>query len=77
MSKVGWNSKKRSTVTCLIRPDGDDIADIYGGTYYPAFLPMDVLQQVKAGDKFDVLCQDGLNYMCSIKKYQHRLLKHQ
>ncbi len=66
----GWviSRRKSKNITCLLRPEGDNVAEVYGGIYSPAFLPMEILMGIQLGDKFDILCTDGLNYMCKIAK---------
>ena len=54
-----------NSMSVLHRPDGDEVADTYGNYVSPS----DVLQHVKMGSKYDVLCKDGFNYVCQVVSY--------
>ena len=50
-------------MSALHRPVGDEIAEVYG-----PYKSKKDLKKLKLGDKFDMLCTDGLNYHVEIKE---------
>lgn len=48
----------------LCRPEGDQVAAFYGD-----YLSVEEIGNVKKGDRLEVLCNDGLNYLVRVQDY--------
>jgi hypothetical protein len=50
-------------MSALVRPNGDEIAVLYG-----PYKTKREITKIKVGDKLDMLCSDGLNYHVDVKE---------
>lgn len=50
-------------MTAVLRPDGDDIAAVYG-----PYKTKKEMKKIAKGDKLELLCSDGLNYHVEVKE---------
>lgn len=50
-------------MSLLRRPAGDEVAEHYGKYY-----DVNTLRFIKRGEKYEVLCSDGLNYIVEVKE---------
>ena len=50
-------------MSALLRPNGDEIASIYG-----EYMSKREVRKIQVGEKFDILCSDGLNYHVEVQE---------
>lgn len=51
-------------MSAYLRPHGDESAEFYGDYFTPK-----EIKKLEVGKKYEILCQDGLNYIVEIKKF--------
>jgi hypothetical protein len=71
-----YSSKQRVELKWVsIRPDSDDVAEIYGGAHAAYLSQQELIESINIGSQFDVLCRDGLHYMSKVVDISGRHIK--
>lgn len=57
-------------MSVLLRPEGDIVAQNYG-----EYFSLDRIKNFRKGDRYEVLCRDGLNYIAEVKYFDSGTLQ--